>query len=107
MSRISDQAAPQTVAPGACPGAAVSEVLPKLSVHELISELSRVEESLRALTGLSDGADEPVPDPDVQDLLRHERAIVHELTARRRRRGLVAAPLVREGAPTRTPPPWR
>lgn len=107
MSHAPHRPAPRPVGPRPLPTAAASQLLPKLSIRELIAELSQVEESLRALPALLDRADELVPDPAVQSLLQREHAIVDELTARRRRRGLIAAPLVREGAPLRTPPPWR
>ena len=85
---------------------AATEHLDQLSARELIAELARVEDSLRRLRTLSTGADSRSPDHRQGPLRRQEHAIVDELTVRRRRRGLIAAPLASEQPPERTRPPW-
>jgi len=87
-----------------------SEGLTGLSVRELIAELAQVEETLCQLPGLLAEADAAIPTSAIPDsarpLRQRELAIVHELTARRHERGLIAAPLVPERGPHRTSPPW-
>ncbi|MEO7269678.1 MAG: hypothetical protein ABIW49_10785 [Knoellia sp.] len=85
---------------------AVSERLSGLSVGQLIDELTQVEDSLRRLRGRGATADTVITESVRRPLREREHAIVAELTARRHRRGLIAAPLVQERAPRRTAPPW-
>ncbi|MEO7268070.1 MAG: hypothetical protein ABIW49_02560 [Knoellia sp.] len=87
-------------------GGAVSERRSGLSVGELLAELTEVEDSLRRLPGVSAEAGTVLPETARRPLREREHAILGELTARRHRRGLIAAPLVHEGAPRRTSPPW-
>jgi len=87
-------------------GGAVSQRLSELSVGELLAELTAVEDSLRRLPGRGAEADAGIPESVRRPLREREHAILGELTARRHRRGLIAAPLVHEGAPRRTSPPW-
>ena len=87
-------------------GGAASERLSGLSVGELLAELTEVEDSLHRLPGVGTDADTGIAESVRRPLREREHAILGELTARRHRRGLIAAPLVQEGAPRRTPPPW-
>ena len=87
-------------------GGAVGERLPELPVGELLAELSEVEDSLRLLTGPGAEVVTVLTETVRRPLREREHAILGELTARRHRRGLIAAPLVQEGAHGRTSPPW-
>ena len=79
--------------------------LSTLSVRDLIAELVQVEDTLHRLPTLLAEAESVVP-PAARPLLQREHAIMDELTARRHKRGLIAAPLVPQRDHRRTPPPW-
>jgi hypothetical protein len=85
---------------------AEAEPLEGLSARELLAELARVEDSLRRLSALAAEADRAGSYRAQRPLRQREHAIVDELTARRHRRGLIAAPLAQERPADRTPPPW-
>lgn len=91
-------------APGS-PRPAGSEALSRLSVRELISELARVEESLRTLPALISRKHALLPNPARRPLLRRERAIMVELATRRRERGLSARESDRLSSAAWPPPP--
>ncbi|EAP97800.1 hypothetical protein JNB_12588 [Janibacter sp. HTCC2649] len=84
----------------------MSERLSGLSVGELLAELTEVEDSLHRLPGVGADADPGIHESVRRPLREREHAILGEFTARRHRRGLIAAPLVQEGARRRTSPPW-
>jgi len=85
---------------------AETDHLDGLSAQELLAELARVEDSLRRLSALAAQAESLSSDRTQRPLRQREHAIVDELTARRHRRGLIAAPLAREKPASRTAPPW-
>lgn len=97
---------PQPSTPPGSPQAAASEVLTRLSVRELIAELARVEESLRALPALIARKNALIPNPARRPLLRRQSAIIGELTTRRRERGLRAGERGRGSSAAWPPPPW-
>jgi phosphoribosylcarboxyaminoimidazole (NCAIR) mutase len=74
--------------------------------RELLAELARVEDTQRRLSALAAEADRASSYRAQRPLRQREHAIVDELTARRHRRGLIAAPLAQERPADRTPPPW-
>ena len=80
--------------------------LDELSARDLLAELARVEDSLRRMSALAAQADILSSDGTQRPLRQREHAIVDELTARRHRRGLIAAPPVQQRPADRTPPPW-
>jgi hypothetical protein len=92
------------VPPSECDAA--TEQLGQLSARELLAKLARVEDSLRTLRALPTGAGGRSHDRRQRPLRQQEHAIMDELTARRHRRGLIAAPLASEEPVERTRPPW-